>query len=679
LRPRTIAVFGGREAARVVEQCDKLGFDGEIWPVHPKRESVAGRRAFAALEALPAAPDAAFVGVNRHLTIDIVRGLAEIGAGGAVCYASGFRESDGEVEGAGALQAALIAAAGAMPIVGPNCYGLVNALDGALLWPDQHGLKRAERGVAIIAQSSNIAINLSMQRRGLPIAYLGTVGNQAQLGMSDMAMGLLEDARVSALGMHIEGFDSLAGLERMAHRARELGKPVVALKVGKSEAARKATVSHTASLAGNDACSEALLKRFGIARVHTLPEFLETLKLFHVHGPLRGFDVASMSCSGGEASIMADAAERRHVQFRPLTEPQRQAVKATLSDLVTVANPLDYHTFIWADRQRMTATFSAMMEARFDLSMVVLDYPRADRCDGAEWEITTEAVIAAARATGSAAAIVSSLSETMPEAVAERLVADGVAPLCGIDEALAAADAAALVGHAWRRPFPEPLLTARSAPGDIVTLYEDAAKRALVGFGLAVPESRLAATPDEAAAMAEAIGFPVALKGLGLAHKTEAGAVALHLADGAAVREAARGILSVAERLLVEKMAPAPVAELIVGAVRDPVAGMVLTVGAGGVLVEVLRDSALLTLPASEADIRAALTSLRVFKLIEGYRGGLRGDVDAAVAAIRAIAGYVAANAERLEEVDVNPLLVLPEGQGVVAVDALIRIRKDET
>ena len=178
-----------------------------------------------------------------------------------------------------------------MPIIGPNCYGLINYCDGSLLWPDQHGgvrLAEGETGVAIVTQSSNIAINLTMQRRGLPIAYLMTAGNQAQTGLSEMALGLIEDERVSALGLHIEGFDSIAGFERLAARARELGKPVVAIKSGRSELARGAALTHTASLSGSDAAADAFLKRLGIARVHSLPAFLETLKLLHVCGPLGG-------------------------------------------------------------------------------------------------------------------------------------------------------------------------------------------------------------------------------------------------------------------------------------------------------------------------------------------------------------------------------------------------------
>ena len=189
LRPQTIAVIGGTPAARVVEQCDRMGFDGPVWPVHPSRDEVAGRAVFRSVADLPGAPDAAFVGVNRYATVDAVADLAARGAGGAVCYASGFLEAN---DGA-RLQSELVEAASGMPIIGPNCYGVINFLDGAPLWPDQHGGRRlgsSARGVAIVTQSSNIAISITMQRRGLPIAYVVTAGNQAQLGVAELAAAL---------------------------------------------------------------------------------------------------------------------------------------------------------------------------------------------------------------------------------------------------------------------------------------------------------------------------------------------------------------------------------------------------------------------------------------------------------------------------------------------------------
>ncbi|PTM92122.1 acetate--CoA ligase family protein [Mycoplana dimorpha] len=676
IRPRSIAVFGGKEAGRVVEQCDKMGFTGEIWPVHPTKDEIRGRKCYRSVADLPGAPDASFVGVNRQLTIEIIRDLSARGAGGAVCYASGFREAVTELADGDDLQKALVAAAGDMPILGPNCYGFINMLDGALLWPDQHGMVRVERGVAVLTQSSNIACNVSMQMRGLPLAYIMTAGNQAQTGLCDLACAVLEDPRVTAVGLHIEGFDSIESLERLGRRARELKKPVVTLKVGKSEQAQLATVSHTASLAGNDAVSSALLARLGIGRVETLPELLETLKLLHLHGPLASFEISSMSCSGGEASLMADAGVKRKTVYRDLREEQRQPLREALGQMVTISNPLDYHTFVWGNREKQTTAFTAMMQGGYALNLVVLDFPRQDRCDAADWVTTCHAVIDASKATGAVAGIVASMGENMPEETALMLMKNGVVPFMGIEEALAAAETAAAIGAIWAKPLPAPLLKVTAADGEAITLTEHEAKLALAAHGLPVPQGRAVETAEQAPDAAEALGFPVVLKGLGVAHKTEAGAVKLNLPSREAVLDAAKAMAGVASGYLVEKMVGKPVAELIVGAMRDPVAGPVLTIGAGGILVELLEDSALLTLPTDEDAIRRAISGLKVAKLLSGYRGGPAGDVDALVAAVASAASYVVSNAAIVDELDINPIMVLRRGDGVVAADALIRLRK---
>jgi len=214
------------------------------------------------------------VAINREQTIAAVAVLSNMGAGGAVCYAAGFAEADAENTGSGDLQRRLVEAAGDMPIIGPNCYGFINALEGTALWPDQHGLPACDRGVAILMQSSNVAINITMQKRGLPLAYMMTVGNQAQQGLSALGGAMLEDERVTALGLYIEGLDDVKAFEALALRARELCKPVVAIKVGKSARARAAAMTHTASLAGGDAAHDALFQRLGIGRVHSLERAL---------------------------------------------------------------------------------------------------------------------------------------------------------------------------------------------------------------------------------------------------------------------------------------------------------------------------------------------------------------------------------------------------------------------
>lgn len=512
-----------------------MGFEGEIWPIHPKAEEMAGLPCYKNLEVLPEAPDATFIGVNRLTTVETVGVLSKMGAGGAVCFASGFLEAEKEDANGADLQRRLIEAAGDMPILGPNCYGFINYLDGALLWPDQQGGSTVDSGVAIVTQSSNIAINLTMQRRGLPIAYVVTAGNQSQQSIGDIGSALLEDPRVTALGLHIEGFGDLRAFEKLSATARKYGKPVIALKVGKSSQARTATVSHTASLAGEDAGAQAFLDRLNIQRVNSLPEFLETLKLLHVIGKLPSNNIASISCSGGEASLCADLAVGRNLAFPPLTRRQFTGLRAALGPMVALANPLDYHTYIWNDEPAMTTAFSAMMDDPIALTMLIVDFPRADKCDANDWEAVINSAINCANQTGCAVAMVATLQENMPEDVAKRLIAGGVVPLIGMEETLAAAEAASSYRNdlvpAGPILLPQPIENTQ-------ILSEPEAKSALAEFGITIPESNNANSPELAASLADEIGFPVVLKGVGIAHKTEAGAVALNLKNAKDVHNA---------------------------------------------------------------------------------------------------------------------------------------------
>ena len=489
-----------------------------------------------------------------------------------------------------------------------------------------------------------------------------------------MALGLIEDERVTSLGLHIEAFDSVAGFERLAARARELKKPIIAMKVGRSEQARQATVSHTASLAGSDAASGAFLKRLGIARVDSIPAFIEALKLLHITGPLPGYRLSSMSCSGGEASVMADSAEGRWVHFPVLTAEHRAHVKSTLGPLVAVANPLDYHTFIWNNEPAMTATFTAMVSGGFDLNMLVLDFPRPDRCSDTDWWATLRAFEAALKTNRAQGAIVSSLPENLPEEYTAGLMARGMVPLFGISEAMDAAQAAAFIGWAWREPPAQPVDTtaAGASDGGHVTPDEAEAKAHLIKAGLPVPKGERASNAVEAVISSMALGFPLALKALGVTHKSEVGAVRLNLKDAESVSNAAHDLLPLGTGLYAERMVREGVAELIVGFTRDPMFGAVMTLGTGGVLVELLRDSVTLMLPATRDDIEAALRGLRLYPLLEGYRGRPKADVAAAIDAISGIAAFVQHNAGEIEELDINPLIVCAEGKGAWIADALL-------
>ena len=694
--PRHIAVFGGASAQEVVRQCKALGFSGQIWPVHPTRTEMQGLPCYANVQALPEAPDASFVAVPRHATVDIVRQLAARGSGGAICYASGFAEVGGEGV---ALQADLVQAAGAMALVGPNCYGMLNYLDGVALWPDQHGGQRLQRGVALITQSGNIGLNLTMQKRGLPLAYLITVGNKAGDSMESLVDTLLGDPRVSVIGMHIEGLDDVAAFSRVALKALRQGVPLVALKAGSSTLGAQTAMSHTSSLAGPDALYDALFARCGIARVRDPAGLIETCKFLHVHGSLSGKRIISASCSGGEASLVADLAQPRGLEMPPLPPAADARLRAALGDKVNVANPLDYHTYIWGDLAAQTECFSGLMDCGFDASLLVLDYPRLDRCSADSWGTTVDAFAAAARNRGQGATVVASLPEDLPEEYAASLMAQGIAPMHGIPDCLDAIAHAARIGVARAQlaqlqPLAEvvPLTTesahhavkplqvakaskqgASTAPSH--TLDEAAGKQSLAGFGLPVPRGKVVGA-SEAAQFADSLGYPVVVKAVSaqLAHKTEAGGVQLNVQNAEGVRAAVHRMAALSDRFLIEQMASQVVAEIIVGVQRDAQFGLSLTLGAGGILVELLQDAQTLLFPVARADVQTALQSLKAWPMLSGFRGRPQGDVPALVDAVLAIAAYAQAHADRLVELDVNPVLVLPAGRGVLAVDALIRL-----
>ncbi len=672
LKPESIALFGGNWVANVIEQLRKSGFAGEIWPVNPKREILGGVACFKSIGELPHAPDAAFVGVNREATIEIVRQLAAMGAGGATCFASGFLESETESAGGADLQNRLVAAAGDMPIVGPNCYGFLNYLDNVTLWPDQHGGGDIGKGVGIIAQSSNIAINMTMQKRVLPIAMMVAAGNQAQTGIADIATHMLEDDRITAIGLYLEGFGDIRALEAFAEDARDRGKPVIALKIGRSEKAQIATMTHTASLSGGGAASSALLKRLGFVETRSIATFLETLKLAHGFGGGMGNNIASVSCSGGEASLMADLAENTNISYREFSPKAKASLKEILGPIVTITNPLDYHTFIWGDTKRMRQVFETVMAEGFDLCVFVLDIPRADRCDPSSFQCAIDAIVAAKVKTGARVAVVSCLPENLSEDVSGHFLENGIVPLNGMEEGLAAITA---FSKSSDKITGEPLLLSHSPVAATRMLDEATSKKALAVHGLEIPQSMRATSLPELEEAARKLNFPLCLKGLGIAHKSEEGAVALNLSSVEEVLEAARNIEDRASGFLLEEMVRGTVAELIVGITREPTGLFLLTFGAGGIMTELLQDTASTVLPVDETEIRAMLEGLKISALLSGFRGKPPANMDAVVAAIMAICNHAEENADLLIELDVNPLIVTSET--AIAVDALIITREE--
>ncbi|WP_392890044.1 acetate--CoA ligase family protein [Pseudomonas migulae] len=682
--PRHLAFVGGRSMARALKRCADGGFQGQLWLVNPQHSSLEGVPCVASISDLPCAPDGVFIATNRELTLSCVAELAAKGAGGAICYASGFAETGEEGQ---ALQAQLLHAAGDMALLGPNCYGLLDYLHNVALWPVAHGGKTVEKGVAILTQSGNFAYNLSMSDRSLPLAYMASVGNQAQLGVAELMDVLLDEPRVTAIGLHLEGLKNVPGFARAAYKALEKGIPVIALKTGVSQIGAELALSHTSSLAGSDALYDSLFERLGVIRVSGPVSFVETLKAVACGNLPAGPSLIALACSGGDAGLIADYAERNHLTLPKLDDSQRVELAQVLPSYANLVNPLDFTTAIWGDRDALEQMLETALRTPADAALLVLDYPAEFTGERKECDLLLELYCDLLERHGKTGLVTSAFPELLPASARERLHARGVAALQGVEDGLAAwsriahyqARRTALLagGEAELAPIcPE------ASIGSGQLLDEWQSKQALRPFGLPLPDARVC-RPEQALDEARSLGYPLVLKVVSadLPHKTEAGGVALNLKDEIALSaalESMRGNLArhaphlAFDQVLLERMASPPLAELIVGIKRETGFGLALVIGAGGILVELLKDSRSLLLPTTDQAIHDALLSLRCAPLLTGFRGGPAVDMPALVRAIRAVADYACENAERLLELDVNPLLV--NAEGAVAVDALIRL-----
>ena len=737
LKPRHVAVIGGREAETVAGECARIGYRGPVWPVNPRRESIGGHRCFRTVEDLPQAPDAAFVAVPRETAIDTVARLAAMGAGGAVCHTAGFAETG--PEGA-RLEATLVEAAGDLALIGPNCYGVINYLDRAALWPFAHGGSCPGYGAAIVTQSGMLSSDLTMSQRSVPFAFMASIGNQSVVTLADCIDIFAELGGVRAIGLHVEEIPDVARFSAAVRKAVTAEVPVVALRTGVSEIGARLVASHTGALSGADDLYQALFDRLGVIRVSTPAELLETLKLLCVAGVPGGDRVAAFTCSGGAAAMLADQVQGLGLQFPPPSERTAERLAQCLPHTATVSNPLDYTTPIWGIPERVRPVFDAMLADPCDFALIVQDYPLEGLDESKDSYLSdARSFIAAARAAGVPAAVCSTLPENLDRTTREMLVAAGVAPLQGLRETLAAVAGAVWHGRRRQRIRDEaraadaeagavPPTGAGCAPGTeaeagdrveaeagavagagvgvragagaeaevgvgaaarlagtgpVTSVDEHQAKRWLHGVGIPIPAGCVTGA-REAPEAAARIGFPVAVKLVSehLLHKTEAGAVALGISSPAEVEAAVARIRAgvrrfdahaPADRFLVERMVGPPLAELLVGVRTDPRFGLAMTLASGGVLTELVADAVTILLPASRVDLEEALGRLRISRLLDGFRGAAPANRAAIVDAMSRLASRLCREEDDVVEVEVNPLFVLTDR--VCAVDALMRVR----
>ena len=683
LRPRHIAVLGGRDAVVVAGECKRIGYEGPFWPVNPTREEIGGFPCFRSLEDLPEAPDAVFVAVPRDQAIESLTTLNRMGAGGAVCYTAGF----GEIGEEGAeYESALIRAAGDMALVGPNCYGVINYGEKVALWPFAHGGKFTGRGAAIITQSGMLSSDLTMAQRSLPMSYMVSLGNQAVLKIDDFIDCFADMPEVSAIGLHIEGIRDSQGFEAAARKALANNIPLVALKTGTSQIGSELTISHTGSLSGTDEVYDALFDRLGIIRVDEPSLMLETLKFITVAGIPSGPSLAGLACSGGGATMLADHAEKLGLDLPRPGADIGTRLRDMLPLTATVSNPLDYTTPIWGMPEKTEPVFSTMFEDGHDAAVIVQDYPAAG-LDESKVYYRNDSIsfMNAAKKHGIPAAVCSTIAENLDTETRDFLIENGIAPMQGIGDCLKSIAAAVSYGRRREEILaapPLPLhLSAREEGSQQRLLDEAESKNLLAGAGIAVPESILI-TDEIPASLTKALAAPLVLKMVSpdLPHKSEAGAVRLGIRDREMLAQSITAMKADVTRLaptarqngfLVETMVSGAAVELMVSLRRDPVFGILLTIATGGVLVEILGDAATMILPASRGEVDRTIGKLAASRIIDGYRGGQLGDKEAVLTLVENLTKMMTGD-ERIDLIEINPLFVLADG--VVAVDALVTL-----
>ena len=683
IAPRSIALIGaGTWTDAVATGNAALGFQGTIYRVHPTRKSTPTATYYRSVADLPDAPDSAFIAVPNHEAPAVAGALAARGCGGFVCFSAGFSETGSEL--GHRLTQDLVAQAKDLPFFGPNCYGFVNFFDRAAMLPDQVVGKQIERGVALICQSGTIALTLMFNGRSLPIGCLFSVGNQTRLAVEDLIEILSDDPRVTAFGLYLEGVKDAGALAKATEKARSKGKPIAVIKSGRTAAAARTAHSHTGALAGEDSVFESFCKQTGMARCDTLATLSETLKVFHAGGALPGRKVLIMGASGGDMAMTADVSRNLDLDFATIPSNQAATLRELLTDRVTVANPLDVHTYLWFDPPAMGRVFSTALRSGYDAVGFMLDCPPEDQADGSSYHVVIDEFIAAAQPKSdtdkpSRAALIGSLPETVSPQIRARCYAKNVIPLQGQREALEGLSLAGGVGIAWRNEPAVELHRPAATPtvASAYTLTEAEGKQALAAYGVRVPQGQVVAASD-VAATATAIGFPVVIKAVGadLEHKTEVGGVVLNVRTVAEAKAAAERLAKLSSTLLVEEMTTDGVAEILVGVIVDPQFGQVLVLGAGGIMTELWADSVSLLPPWTHDSIAAGLARLKTGKLLAGFRGKSPGDVAKLIDSIVGITHYASATRATLIEIDVNPVIVRPTGKGVVAVDTLIRLRK---
>ena len=683
--PRSVAIIGATEdpnriGGRPLRYLKESGFRGEIWPVNPRRDRVQGIEARPDVNGVPGAIDVAIVAVPAARTLQAIEDCAERGVGAAVVFTSGFAEMDAE-GAARQRRMGEIARSSGMRILGPNCLGAYNAATGFFAtFTTTLDIYRPSPGpVAIVSQSGAYGSHLGLlaRRRRIEVGLWVTTGNECDVTVPECIAWMAERPEIRVVAAYVEGMQDGDALLASFDAVRARGKCVFLTKTGRTKVGAEAARSHTAALAVEDAVVDSMLAQHGIVRTDSTEEMLDAAYAASFGVLPSNRRVGLMTISGGAGVMMADEAIAQGLEVAPMPDSAQRRLKEKLS-FCTPRNPVDFTAQVFNAPHLVGAFLDAMLDEGDYAAIVIfftyaasVDFmakPTLDAIAGARERHPDRPILMSMVGSDTAIAPYEALNVPVFEDPVRAVRT--VSALARVREGLA------------RRPFAESG-TAAHPPGSLYAggrLDEHEAMKLLASWGIPVVEARVASNAEEAARAARSIGSPVAMKVLSpdIEHKSEAGGVALGIApehaavehDALVARTRAHDASAEIRGSLVAPMVSG--VECILGMRRDPVFGPVVMVGTGGVLAEILDDVSFRRAPIDPAEALRMIGEIRGGRVLQGVRGRPRCDIAALAAAIAALSRFAVAHAETIESVDVNPFVVLPEGEGGLALDALI-------
>ena len=690
LNPRSIAVvgasprmaYGGRMLAAALKASARIN----VYPVNPRYEEVQGVKCYPSVTALPETPDVVCVVVSSGQVLDVLAESHEKGTKAAVVISAGFSER-GTQEGRDLqAQVATFARESGLRISGPNCLGLANVKDDIWVSASSRGADGLGGSVGLVCQSGASAFGPFLNRAidsGIGLSYIVSTGNEADLDFSDFVRYLLDDDDTKVIAGFVEGFKDAKKFIEVAKLAAERGKPIILIKIGRSELGAKAAQSHTAALTGLDALYDAALAQYGVIRVADYDELLEVANLLANSPAPAAKGLAVVSHSGGISSLTADMCGQIGLDLPVLNDAARDGINGVLKGFGWASNPSDVTGFANSDSFPEIMQFMANDPAMGTLVVASSGGDGQATQVIAQRDLATEMPLAFLW-TGSrqeTAGLDLLKKASIPVFYTPNRLASGIRSLIDYHDWL---------GHRGTSGFPETTAInadQQAAASKLTTtggiaLSEHQSKGLIAEWGVPVTRESLVQNIDDAVAAASEIGYPVAMKAdvINLPHKTDAGLVMLGLKDEAAVRKAFDTIKANAAHagavgdglngVSVQEMIVDGV-EVIVGVSYDSQLGATILFGSGGVMVEVYNDVALRLCPIDKSDALEMIADVKGARLLEGFRGRPAADVDALADTLVRVSQMAAQLDGSLAELDINPLMVLPKGQGVKAADAV--------